>query len=95
MVSSAWEGIVNVLTEALALGTPVVATDCPSGPREILSDGALGPLVAVGDDAALADAIRATLEQPPDAARLRAGVAGYTMDASVDAYLQALGVAIR
>lgn len=95
VVSSAWEGIVNVLTEALALGTPAVATDCPSGPREILRDGALGPLVMVGDDAALANAIQATLEQPPDAARLRAGVAGYTMNASIDAYLRALGVAVR
>ncbi len=95
VVSSAWEGIVNVLTEALALGTPAVATDCPSGPREILRNGELGLLVPVGDDAALADAIQATLEHPPEAARLRAGVAAYTLDASVDAYLQALGVAIR
>lgn len=95
VVSSAWEGIVNVLTEALALGTPAVATDCPSGPREILCNGELGPLVPVGDDAALADAIQATLEQPPDAALLRAGVAGYTLDASVDAYMRALDVAVR
>lgn len=95
VVSSAWEGIVNVLTEALALGTPAVATDCPSGPREILRDGELGPLVALGDDAALANAIQATLDQPPDAALLRAGVAGYTLDASVDAYMHALGVTIR
>ncbi len=95
VVSSAWEGIVNVLTEALALGTPAVATDCPSGPREILRNGELGPLVAVGDDAALADAIQTTLEQPPDAAHLRAGVSGYSLDASVDAYLHALGVVTR
>lgn len=95
VVSSAWEGIVNVLTEALALGTPAVATDCPSGPREILRNGELGPLVPVGDAVALADAIQATLEQPLDATRLGAGVDGYTLDASVDAYLNALGVVIR
>ena len=95
VVSSAWEGIVNVLTEALALGTPAVATDCPSGPREILRDGELGTLVPVGDDAAMADAIQATLEDPPDCEYLRAGVSGYTLNASVDAYMCALGIDIR
>lgn len=63
-LSSAWEGSPNALIEALALGTPVVATDCPSGPAEILAHGRYGRLVPVGDSQALAEAIRRTLDQP-------------------------------
>lgn len=49
VLSSKWEGPGHVLIEALALGTPVVATDCPAGPKEILEDGNVGDLVPVGD----------------------------------------------
>ena len=52
--SSRWEGLGFVLIEALAVGTPVVSTDCPSGPREILADGRYGPLVPVDDETGLA-----------------------------------------
>jgi glycosyltransferase involved in cell wall biosynthesis len=90
--SSRWEGLGIVLIEALALGTPVVATDCPSGPREILAGGGLGRLVAVGDDAAMAEAILSTLSRPPDPAGLRAGVAHYSVAASANAYAALLGL---
>jgi glycosyltransferase involved in cell wall biosynthesis len=83
-----WEGLPTVLIEALAVGTPVVATDCPHGPREVLDGGRYGPLVPVGDDAALAGAILARLAAPRDAARLRARGAEYSAARAADQYLR-------
>lgn len=61
VLSSRYEGFGNVIVEALAHGVPVVSTDCPSGPSEILMDGALGKLTPVGDATALARSIQHTL----------------------------------
>jgi len=80
----------NVLTEALALGVPSVATDCPSGPREIMRNGAIGKLVPVGDPQNLADAMRETLTNPPDKARLKNAVRDYTVESSSRRYLDIL-----
>lgn len=86
-LSSRYEGLPGVLIQALACGCPVVSTDCPSGPREILDHGRFGPLVPVGDDAALATAIEAVLEQPPLRDRLRSRAGLFTVERSADRYL--------
>jgi glycosyltransferase involved in cell wall biosynthesis len=66
VLSSRWEGFANVIVEALACGTPVVATNCPYGPEEILAAGRYGKLVPVGDPGALARALDEQLAQARD-----------------------------
>lgn len=91
VLSSRREGSPNALTEALAVGAPLVATDCPSGPREILEGGRHGLLVPVGDVDMLADAISQTLRHPPaDRAARQAAAQRYTVERSATAYIEAL-----
>jgi glycosyltransferase involved in cell wall biosynthesis len=90
VLCSRHEGLGNVLIEALACGCPVVSTDCPHGPAEILDQGLYGRLVPVGDSEALAAAILATLDEPPDRERLRVRGAEFTVERAVDAYLDLL-----
>jgi glycosyltransferase involved in cell wall biosynthesis len=89
VLSSRWEGLPTVLIEALYCGPPIVATDCPSGPQEILADGQYGELVPVGNVDSLAQAIEAGLTgkiSPPGQESWRP----FSLEAVVDQYLDLL-----
>jgi glycosyltransferase involved in cell wall biosynthesis len=89
VLSSRYEGMPGVMVQAMACGTPVVSTDCPTGPAELLEGGRWGRLVPMGDPVALAEAMERTLaeEVHPDVA-LRA--MDFAEEASVDHYLEVM-----
>jgi len=91
LLSSRYEGLPTVLIECLAVGCPVVSTDCPSGPREILSDGEYGTLVPVDDVDGLANAVCDTLADPPDSDRLRSRADDFSPGPVFDEYERFLG----
>lgn len=85
VMSSAWEGFPNVLIQAMACGAPVVSTNCPTGPNEILEDGKWGRLVPVGDPRALSIAMAAALDEE-STPNTRARVREFRSDFIVDSY---------
>jgi len=85
-LSSRFEGLANVLVEALACGCPVVSTDCPVGPAEVLAHGRFGRLVPVGEAQSLARALLATLADPPDPRQLRERAARFSVEHAVARY---------
>lgn len=90
VLSSRYEGLPTVLIEAMAYGTQVVATDCRSGPAEILDGGRYGVLVPVDDPQALADGMILSLEHPVDSCALRNRALGYSYENNLDYYLEML-----
>jgi glycosyltransferase involved in cell wall biosynthesis len=92
VLSSICEGLPVALVEALALGTPVVATDCPSGPGEILDHGRFGRLTPIGDEASLAQAVMGTLNDPLPSSVLMSAAMPFSVAQATSRYLQTLGV---
>lgn len=93
VLASHYEGLPNVLIQALAVGTQVVATDCRSGPREILDNGRLGELVPVGDTELLAEAILRSLHHHGLSSELELVWQKYGAELATTRYLEVAGIA--
>jgi glycosyltransferase involved in cell wall biosynthesis len=89
--ASIYEGLCNAIIEALACGTPVVSTNCPYGPFEILQGGRFGALTPVGDAQAMATAIATALVEKPDRGALRARGFDYTVTRAAERFLEIAG----
>lgn len=85
--SSLWEGLQATLIEALAVGCPVVATDCPGGARDTLENGRIGALVPICDPQRMASAMCDQLDHPPDPRRLAESAARFTFAGKAEAYI--------
>jgi glycosyltransferase involved in cell wall biosynthesis len=91
-LSSRYEGLPGALIQAMACGCRVISTDCPGGSREILQDGALGPLVPPGQPEPLARGVSALLDDAQAGpARVQHPVERFSEREAVDAYLDVLG----
>ena len=86
-LSSDHEALPSVLIEAMACGTPVVATDCPTGPSEILLGGKLGALSKTRDPIGLAHALQKSLDAPTSSDLLRQRAAAFSAEHAASNYL--------
>ena len=86
-LSSNWEGSPTVLTEALALGVPCVATDV-GDTKTTLQNNQIGIICEQQDAPGLADAILTTLNKPPSAEKLKAAVGKFSQSQSTRSYLE-------
>lgn len=87
VLSSRREGFGLVLAEAMAVGTPVVSTDCPTGPADILGNGEYGKLTPVGDARSMATAIDETLNDPLPSEKLKRAIKEYAPSKVASEYL--------
>ncbi len=90
VMSSKWEGFGNVLVEAMGVGTPVLSTDCPSGPSEILEDGKFGHLVEVENPQLMANGIINTIDNPISSSKLIERAKDFSVSKIADEYLKFL-----
>jgi glycosyltransferase involved in cell wall biosynthesis len=91
VLSSIAEGLPNALIQAMALGRPVVATDCPSGPKEILENGRYGKLIPMSNLEAMAKALSQVLSEPHKAMS-NDWIRRYEAEAVISQYLEFMGV---
>ena len=92
VLSSHVEGLPNVLVEAMMAGTSCVATDCPTGPREVLDGGRFGTLVAMRDPAALAAGMIAALDHPVSPELAAEAVRPFAVATVLDQHFRSLGL---
>lgn len=90
VLSSNWEGMSNVLLEAMVCGCPILATDCPTGVRELLEGGRIGAIVPVGNVDAMVQAIVTKLSEMPNRKSLRREAARYDRKQAMNCYVAIL-----
>jgi glycosyltransferase involved in cell wall biosynthesis len=90
VLSSLWEGLPNVLIQAMIVGTPVVATDCPSGPKQILENGKWGKLVPIGDEQEMANAILDVFENGHEKIPMEMLEKEYSTESVLKKYLECI-----
>ena len=91
VLASKYEGLPGVLIQALACGCPVVSTDCPSGPKEILGNNEYGKLVPVSSPRLLSEAISHSLKEKPETKKLKQRAAEFSVEQAVQSYLALIG----